>query len=560
MIKKLIIIICIIGSMSFTAMAQVKLLNSDGSGALISCQFDPISFNLNDQGQTIPSISGCQTEGEPGQPISLYQQVMVGIPPNARAEVKMLSGDYQEYANVDLAPVPFLEAKGQNDLGSYVYHKNDSYYQNKGLYPQAPALLNYVDMLRGHRVALVKVFPVQYDPSSRKLRVYSRMQVQVTWNVSGRPGVAADDKVYGPILAGQIINYSQSKSWLPDQSKSGSKAEDPFAEASIWYKLSVISQGIYRLDYNYLKRNGINPDIIDPRTIKIYNGGSRAFSKAYSPPTDTLKQMSILVTGEQDGRFDAGDQIVFFGQSLAGWDKNSALLNGHFYNPYGDTNCYWLCWGGATGLRMSERDCRPISSNYITPQSFNDTLHFEQDAFNPFNSGELWYWLNMKRMTAEAYRDYSLPFDLSYAMPGTVKVKINYRAGISSKHHLNWGINGTLYNQKIWTGAPDSGPYSDSLILSGTSTAANVLNLQLDRSSADTLDIVYLNWFEVYYRRNYQAFNYNLKFRADSLSGQTIPFSSDRLCQRQSFDPGYQQPRKAGQYQERPHLSIVFRI
>ncbi|MDP2807091.1 MAG: hypothetical protein Q8O74_03005, partial [bacterium] len=82
--KKLIIIIFTIGFMSVTAMAQIKLLKSDGSGALISCQFDAVRFTLNDQGQAIPTISGCQTEGEPGQPISLYQQLMVGIPPNAR--------------------------------------------------------------------------------------------------------------------------------------------------------------------------------------------------------------------------------------------------------------------------------------------------------------------------------------------------------------------------------------------------------------------------------------------------------------------------------------------
>ncbi|MBI4726160.1 type IX secretion system sortase PorU [candidate division TA06 bacterium] len=525
MTKKQIIIICTIGFMSVPALAQIKLLKSGDSEALISCHFAPVSFTLNDLGQTRPSISGCQTEGEPGQPISLYRQVMVGIPQNARVEVKMLSGEYDEYSGIDLAPVPFLEAKGQNDLGSYVYRKNDNYYQSKGLFPQTPVLLHFVDMLRRHRVAWVKVYPTQYDPVSKKLRIYRSIQVQVTWDIPGRPSVISDDEVYGPILADQIINYSQSKSWLAEYSKSGAKADDPFAAAPVWYKLSVVSQGIYRMDYNYLKRNGINPDIIDPRTIKIYNGGSRAFSKSYIPPTaDSLKQMSIMVKGEQDGKFDAGDQIVFFGQSLAGWDKNSALLNGHFYNPYGETNSYWLCWGGTAGLRMAERDCRPISLNYIAPQSFNDTLHFEQDAFNPFNSGELWYWLSLKRMTGEAYHDYSLPFDLSYAMPGSARIKIDYRSGTNGNHHLNWGVNGILYNGKKWTAGPDSGPFSDSLILPDIPASNNTINLQLDRDAADTMDIVYLNWFEVYYRRNYQAFNYNLKFRADSLAGQPYRF------------------------------------
>ena len=534
MIKITAIFISFLGLSSITATAQMKLVKSDDRGAVVSCRFAPAILDQNSQGQTIPAISGCRTEGEPGQPISLYQQVMVGIPPNAKVEVKMLSGDYYEYDGIDLAPVPFLESKGENDLGNYVYRKIDKYYSNNGLYPKASVLLHSLDILRRHHVAVIKIYPVQYDHGSRKLRIYSNIQLQVTWNIPGLNGTAGEDEIYGPILAERIINYQQSKSWLKESSKAGNKAFDPFAAAPVWYKLSVVSQGIYRLDYNYLKRNGINPDIIDPRTIKIFNGGSRAFPKTYSPATDTMKQVSLLVKGEQDGIFDTGDQIIFFGQSLAGWDKNSALQNGQYYNPYGDTNSYWLCWGGAAGSRMNERNCSPISSDYSTPQSFTDTLHFEKDVFNPFNSGELWYWLNMKRLSAEAYRDFSLPFDMSFAAPGTATVKINYRAGIGSKHHLNWGVNGALSNQKVWTGAPDSGPYSDSLTLTGLPAAAGALTLQLDRDSADTADVVYLNWFEIQYRRNYQAFNYNLRFRSDSLTGQPnrfrlTGFASDSL-------------------------------
>jgi len=526
MFKKVAIATIICGFWAVTAGAQVELLKSDDRGVLISCQFAPVVLNKNGQGQTIPAIADCRTEGAPGQPAVLYQQLMVGIPQNAKVEVKMVSGDYLEYSGIDLAPVPSLVGKGPDDLGSYEYKKSDNYNQkqSKALFPENAAVLYALDGLRRHQVALVRIYPVQYDPGSKKLRVYSRMQVQVAWDIPGLPMGSGGDGAYGPVLAGQIINYQESKDWLAGPSKAGSKAYDPFSSAQVWYKLSIVTEGIYRLDYNYLKRNGINPDIIDPRTIKIFSGGSRAFSKNYIPSTaDSLKQIGILVTGEQDGRFDAGDQIIFFGQNLAGWDKNRALLNGHYYNPYGDTNSYWLCWGGDRGLRMTRRDCRPIASNCVTPQNFADTLHFERDVFNPFNSGELWYWQNMKRAAAETVRDYSLPFELPFAAAGPALVRINYRAGISSSHHLNWGVNGTLYNQKTWTGSPDSGPCTDSLVLPGLSSGSNALNLQLYRVSSDS-DIVYLNWFEVCYRRSYQALNYNLRFRADSLEGQPYKF------------------------------------
>ena len=53
------------------------------------------------------------------------------------------------------------------------------------------------------------------------------------------------------------------------------------------------------------------------------------------------QEVAIRVIGEEDGKLDAGDLVLFFGQGVD--------------TRYTDTNVYWLTYGGTAGLRMGAR-------------------------------------------------------------------------------------------------------------------------------------------------------------------------------------------------------------
>ncbi len=513
-----------------TAFAQTEILQSDETSAVIS--YSPEGFELIANGdETVrPHLNNCGLEGDPGQPQILYLPVALGVPPRASVRLAVISSDFTEYKDVDLAPVGSLEDTETPGLGRCSYRKSPDYYNKAGLYPSQLVKLEGLNTVRQFNVADIKIYPLQYDPVAKILRVYKKITFKAAWAAANWQSSVHVDPAFEPIFEKKIINYSVAKNWALPSPKS--KYIDPFAGSSVWYKLPIISQGLYRLDYNYLKRNGIDPDVIDPRTIKIFSGYHNALPRDYNTPVpDTMKQLAILFEGQQDGRFDPGDYLIFYGQRLSGWDKNSYLSNGLFHNPYSDTNCYWLCWGGQQGLRMASKDGSPFNSNYVSPASFDDTLHFEYDVFNPFNSGELWYWSDLKRLASEQYKDYS--FELFVPDPAQTQAvcRINLRPGISSRHHVVWGLNGSLLNDSVWSADPITGPFDgiDAVQLNADQPN-NRLGIRLDRTSADTSDVIYFNWAEIYYRRRYRAWNYNLRFRSDSVPGGICRFKITGLA------------------------------
>jgi hypothetical protein len=125
----------------------------------------------------------------------------------------------------------------------------------------------------------------------------------------------------------------------------------PVLKSGNWYKFSVTSDGLVKIDYNLLKSAGINPDQIDPRNIKIFTGQLGMLPQANNlPRINQLQEIAIEVTGESDGRFNSGDLILFFGR---GPDKYEYDMQKQVFayenNLFTDKNFYFLTIGSDAG-------------------------------------------------------------------------------------------------------------------------------------------------------------------------------------------------------------------
>jgi hypothetical protein len=532
MMKKFTYILILMMATCGLLRAETRLVSADAFSAVVEYTMEQPEFKTNADGEQIIFLPGCQTAGEPGAPAALEHPLSLGVPEGARVKVQVLSVESEDIHDFNLAPNPVLTSSGQPGLGSYRYVKNPSHYGKAGMLPGAIASLVSVERLRQFNIAGVKVAPVQYDPLAGVLRLNKRITVKVSWDIAGRDNDSRPDQAFVPVFSKLLVNYPQCRNWKVSEKTSKAKAVDPFDGHPVWYKVKVTQEGIYRLDYDYLLRNGVDPAVIDPRTIKIFSGGSAALPKDRNIAVpDTMKQIALWVKGQEDGRFDQGDHIIFYGQDLSGWNKNSKLTTPQFFNPYTDTNCYWLTWGGDNGRRMQVRNCEPGQENLQPLQSFTDTLHFEQDKFNPFNSGEFYYWANMRRASSENSRTYSYDLAIPGVSDANGKLRISLRAGLDSKHHVVWGLNGSPSKDFSWTGSPgppDNGsePITvkekiDSVNIVNLRDGNNTLTITLLKENADTTDAIYFNWVELISSRKYQAYKGALKFRSDS-SGQTV--------------------------------------
>jgi hypothetical protein len=161
----------------------------------------------------------------------------------------------------------------------------------------------------------------------------------------------------------------------------------------LWVKIGVTQSGVYRISQPQLAT--LNPAFAsaDPKRLRLYsNGGAMLAQPNASPRAVDLTENAIQVVGEADGRFDAGDALLFFGQSshVIRYDSTARRFT-HQINAYSDTTFYFLTIGEAPGLRMAER---PAGTGSVAPvvKTFTDYQFYEPDLLKvpAVRSGREW--------------------------------------------------------------------------------------------------------------------------------------------------------------------------
>ncbi|WP_448520670.1 type IX secretion system sortase PorU [Rhodoflexus sp.] len=163
----------------------------------------------------------------------------------------------------------------------------------------------------------------------------------------------------------------------------------PLTGGSI-YRLGIPKTGIYRINQATLAAMGINLAETDPRNIRIFSSTGGMLPQPNSTPRAELAELAIFVQGEQDGRFDNDDFILFYAQGAdrVVADRNGQLLQ-YEKNLYDDLNYCFLVIGNTNGKRIRQQSPAPESGNVIT--TFNELLHHERDEVNLVNSGRRWF-------------------------------------------------------------------------------------------------------------------------------------------------------------------------
>ncbi len=158
-----------------------------------------------------------------------------------------------------------------------------------------------------------------------------------------------------------------------------------------WYKIGVLTSGIYKLTYSDLQNLGIDVDNINPEKIQIYGQFSGMLSEANDiERADDLLEDAIKVVGEEDGAFNTDDYILFAAQGSVIWRYNP--FSGkyeHKNNIYSDTTFYFLTLGDTPGKRVAEA-ITPTDPPEETFTSFDDYATVDNDLENVALSGKLW--------------------------------------------------------------------------------------------------------------------------------------------------------------------------
>lgn len=267
-----------------------------------------------------------------------------------------------------------------------------------------------------------------------------------------------------------------------------------------WFKIGLSKDGVYKMTYSFLKDCGLDVDAINPQNIRIYGNGGGMLpiqNSEYRP--DDLIENAIVVNGESDGKFDAGDYILFYGQGPHRWTLNGTLFR-HQQNLYSDTSYYFLTVDLGAGKRIVSA-ASPSTFNSVV-SSFNDFDFYEKDLINPIRSGREWLGESFNIVT-----DYDFIFsfpNISLESPVTLRAVV---AGRTTSGANTFSI--TANGQPVGTISTSSvtGNYTDifARVSEGQmsfSPLSSSLNLHIGMSKGSSGAQGWLDFIEVNARRN----------------------------------------------------------
>jgi hypothetical protein len=343
-------------------------------------------------------------------------------------------------------------------------------------YPASRVQLGSRTIEGGRHVQHLRIYPIQVNGSGTRIRKAGEVSYQLNRTRSGPSGTMGTT----------------------------SYATTSVLSSGEWFKIAVTSEGIYKLDYDYLTAMGIDPADVDPRTIKLYSYGGGMLSQVVGNRAyDDLPENAILVSGESDGTLDPSDYVLFYGASTHKWQFVPSYNRWfHHYNVHSDTTFYFLTFGGASGRRLASVPSEPGAT--ATATSALNYSFYEKDIFNPLISGRVWLGESFDFTT-----DRTFSFDASNLAPGT-SVDVHARLAARSNAVSNFQIkeNGTTYHTTnvpaVNTTLYGSYWYRTNFGLFSI-PSANVtdgsLDLQLTYSKPLTESVGYLDYIEVQSRQ-----------------------------------------------------------
>ncbi len=290
-----------------------------------------------------------------------------------------------------------------------------------------------------------------------------------------------------------------------------------------YLKMYVVDDGIYRINKIDFSNAGVNPDVIDPRTVKVYYKGN---------------QVPIYFYGEEDGIFNDVDFLDFYGVRNYGGLTNTynsnnqvAYITDEFFDLFSDTSAYWIGWGGSYGTRF-------VNFNYTSytpcPQNYYyKKFHFERDLvysygeqvneqdYRNFNNekfqGEGWFW-QLMQWGNTITQNFSTPY-LVTTQPSIIKVFAypkNQNTSIPYEHRLVLSMNNILIDtvkanhfEKI-----DTMLYFPSTLLNPSSS--NTGRVKYSPPSSFSSGQLYCDMFEVSYPRSFDFDSNSISFSISS--------------------------------------------
>jgi len=250
--------------------------------------------------------------------------VSVLIPDRAKMDVQIVSSSYIDYPNIELAPSKGTLTRNVNPQ-TIPYEKGTEYSINN-FFPGKLAELREPYILRDYRGQTVLVYPFQYNPITKTLRIYSEIILKVFQ--SGNDGINSIARTAYPEKIDKEFSYIYQNHFL---NRTPSPDYTPLAE---YGNMLIICYGPYmsvmQPFIDWKNRMGIPVTMVDVATV----GGSASAIQSYVQNFYNTNGLSFLLLVGDAAQVPAmslptGDSDVGYGY-IVGSDRYPDILVGRF--------------------------------------------------------------------------------------------------------------------------------------------------------------------------------------------------------------------------------------
>ena len=280
-----------------------------------------------------------------------------------------------------------------------------------------------------------------------------------------------------------------------------------------WFKFSVDTTGVFKIDKTLLQQIGISTNNLNPKKIHIYGNGGNLLPEFNGDfRYDDLQENAIYVEGEEDNSFDTNDYILLYAKGPHSWEVDINTNNvSHKQNIYSDKAYYFITVNDNNGKRIQSTSS--VSGTPVTQlTSFNDYIFYENETTNLFAAGRKWLG---EDFSVENQQTFQLPFpNLVQNEPLNIKVRAVAVSGITSSMQVN--VNSQdLFNLNFGAITSGSTLASDRAGSESITNSSAIVDVSLDFNNGGNPSArAYLDFIEVSGKKQLIAGDFQFSFRS----------------------------------------------
>lgn len=454
------------------------------------------------------TLKGWDRLEKPGEPNLPYMSALIAVPFGVEVSIDSVPGSYK--VTKLLAPVMPGKAQvvSQNfdsmvsdplDLDfDFITEPITKIYTSEAAYPQALVQITNEGVLRNQRLVSIAFFPVQYNPQRKTITVFESIIANIKFSPTALK-VTSDNQVtdspFDSYLSTALLNYDSAQSWRLQSSQQTAESLTNVTQVNLpWqpptptWRILTEGSGLFAIGYDDLSAAVVLLDDPNPKNFRLFRHGV---------------ELAIEVVGEDDGTFDAQDQILFYAPDLE--------------SKYTNFDVFWLTTGNTAGLRIANRPETPPTGDAVT--AYTQENRYER---NLYYRSLLKGTDSFERYVGEFMRaEGSLPVSISLPIatnlltqgPAEINLRVvgwNFNDTLNPDHHLRVYLNENYIGEAYWDG---NNWLELPLDVTGfLNEGNNILRLELPNDLGLVTEVIFVDWFTLSYPRFTRAQDNLLEF------------------------------------------------